>query len=83
MGKTPNPFSAAAEFGRRARDRRHELGLSREDVADRSYLHWTYIGSVERGERNLSLRAILQIAAALEIDPATLVGGLKLKQKEY
>jgi transcriptional regulator with XRE-family HTH domain len=77
MGRTPSPFAAATTFGERARKRRHALGLSREDVAERSGLHWTYVGSVERGERNISLKAITQLAAALEINPAKLLEGLK------
>lgn len=77
MGRTPSPFAAATTFGERARKRRHALGLSREEVAERSGLHWTYVGSVERGERNISLKAICQLADALEINPGKLTDGLK------
>ena len=65
------------EFGARVRARRHERAWSLEHLAERSDLHWTYIGSVERGERNISLRNILRLAAALEVDPAELVTGLR------
>ena len=41
------------------------MGISQEDLADRCDLHRTYIGSVERGERNVSLRNIVRIARAL------------------
>ena len=72
------PLSAAtAEFGARVRAFRHELALSQEALADRSELHWTYFGQVERGQVNISLHNILRIAEALEVDPGELVTGLK------
>ena len=69
---------ALREFGSRVRDRRREKGLSQEGVAERSGLHRTYIGSVERGERNISLANILVLAEALEVDAGELVTGLAL-----
>lgn len=74
---TATPRDPAAVFGERVRDRRNELGDSQEKVAERSGLHWTFIGQVERGRRNLSLRNILKIADALNVDPGDLVRGLK------
>ena len=68
---------AAAEFGRRVRERRNALGLSQEALADRSELHWTYFGQVERGQVNISLHNILRVAEALEVDPGELMGGLR------
>lgn len=58
------------------RARRHELGLSQEALADRSDLHWTYFGQVERGQVNISLHNIIKIADALDVDPGELVAGL-------
>jgi transcriptional regulator with XRE-family HTH domain len=73
----PAPASdALAIFGDRVRARRHELDLSQETLADRAGLHWTFVGQVERGRRNLSLHNLLKLAEALEIDPAKLVEGL-------
>ena len=68
---------AAGEFGARVRARRQQLGLSQEALADQSELHWTFIGQVERGQRNLSLHNILRVARALDVDPGDLVRGLK------
>jgi transcriptional regulator with XRE-family HTH domain len=74
----PAPVSdALAEFGARVRVRRNELDLSQEALADRAGLHWTFVGQVERGRRNLSLHNLLKLAAALQIDPGKLVEGLK------
>ncbi|ABW12084.1 transcriptional regulator, XRE family [Parafrankia sp. EAN1pec] len=72
------PLSAATQaFRERVRARRHELGKSQEQLADDSGLHWTFVGQVERGRRNISLHNILKLAGALEIDPAELVRGLR------
>ena len=74
-GKPPlSPVTA--EFGRRVRELRVELGLSQEALADRSELHWTYFGQVERGQVNISLHNIVRIARALGADPGELVRGL-------
>ena len=53
------------EFGLRMRERREMAGLSQEGLALRADLHRTYIGSVERGERNISLLNIHRLARAL------------------
>ena len=68
---------AAGEFGARVRARRQQLGLSQEALADQSELHWTFIGQVERGHRNLSLHNILRVARALDVDPGDMVRGLQ------
>jgi len=47
--------------------------LSQEALADLSGLHRTYIGSIERGERNVSIDNIGKIANALSINPADLL----------
>ncbi len=73
----PDPLSSAtAEFGARVRARRNELGLSQEGLADVAVLHWTFVGQVERGRRNISLHNLLKLAGALGIDPGELVTGL-------
>ena len=72
------PLSDATKtLGERVRAQRHKLGLSQEALADVAGLHWTFVGQVERGQRNLSLHNLLKVAAALEVDPGRLVKDLK------
>jgi transcriptional regulator with XRE-family HTH domain len=69
-------MSAAQQFGQRVREARTRLGVSQEELAIRCGLHRTYVGSIERGERNVSLTNIVRLAAALGLDPADLVRGI-------
>lgn len=61
------------QFGDHVRSVRAAKGLSQEELADRSGLNRTYVGSVERGERNVSLLNIHKLAAALDVAPSTLL----------
>ncbi len=65
--------SPAVLFGRNVRKLRRAVGLSQEALADRARLHRTYVSSVERGKRNVSLENIYAIAAALACDPRDLL----------
>jgi transcriptional regulator with XRE-family HTH domain len=77
MPNTPEPLSAAtAEFGKRVRHYRQERGLTQEGLASLSGLHWTFVGQVERGRRNLTLHNIIKLATALEVDAGELVSAL-------
>ena len=60
-------------FGNEIRHRRTNLGLSQEKLAHLCDLHRTYIGSIERGERNVSLQNITIIAKALKCSPSELL----------
>ena len=55
-------------FGRNFRARRIAMGLSQEVLADQIGLHRTYIGGIERGDRNPSLKAVERLAEALSTD---------------
>ena len=61
-------------FGKRVREARLERGLSQEALAHEARLDRTYIGGVERGERNVSLINIHKIANALGVSVAGLLG---------
>jgi len=65
------------KFGARVRALRLSLSLSQDVLADRAGLDRTYIGGVERGERNVSLINIVKLAAALETSVADLMRGLE------
>jgi transcriptional regulator with XRE-family HTH domain len=65
--------SQTKAFGRAVREYRAKAGLSQEELAHRSGLHRTYVGSVERGERNISLKNIFALAASLATSPAQLL----------
>lgn len=76
-GTPKEPQSAATvEFGSRVRTLRQAQGWSQERLADVCGLHWTYVGQVERGRRNLTLHNILKLADALGTDAGDLVSGL-------
>ena len=63
-------------FGHRVRDLRHAAGLSQEKLAELAGLHRTYIGSLERGERNVCLVNIVAIARALKVQSSKLFEGI-------
>lgn len=59
-------------IGQRLRSYRLQAGLSQEQVADLAGCHPTYIGQVERGEKNATLESIEKISGALNVPMATL-----------
>lgn len=61
--------------GRNLRRYRQERGLSQEAFADLVGVHRTYMGGLERGERNLTLRSVERIAAVIGVDPLDLMRG--------
>ena len=60
-------------LGRNLRRLREELGYSQEGFADYLGYHRTYMGGIERGERNLTLKSVERIAAKLKLDPLDLL----------
>lgn len=64
---------ALRAFGLAVRRRRLKLGLSQEALAERADLHRTYLGGVERGERNVGMKNLFALARALRIAPSRLL----------
>lgn len=54
------------KFGEKVREERLKQGLSQEDLASRAGVHRTYIGMIERAEKNITLENIEKIAKALK-----------------
>ncbi|MCC5795658.1 MAG: helix-turn-helix transcriptional regulator [Chromatiales bacterium] len=73
MNKKLNPSSSRAVLARNLRALRERRHLSQEALADLAGLHRTYVGSVERGERNVSIDNIQRLAEALGVTPANLL----------
>lgn len=55
------------EFGQKVREERVRRGFSQEELAARAGVHRTYIGMIERAEKNITLESIEKIATALDI----------------
>jgi len=60
-------------LGRNVRKIREARGISQEDFADELGFHRTYLGAIERGERNLSLKSVERLAAQLQVEPVALL----------
>lgn len=60
-------------FGAKVQYYRNQLGLSQEKFAEKANVHRTYIGTVERGETNLTLLNVYKLAQALGVSPKDLL----------
>jgi len=67
------PPSARELFAARLRQERLDKGLSQEALADLAGLHRTYVGSVERSERNISIDSMERLANAVGVELADLL----------
>jgi transcriptional regulator with XRE-family HTH domain len=67
MARHPRKLKILQDFGDRVRELRLARDWSQEDFAERCGLHRTYVGSIERGEQNVSLANIAKIAKALGV----------------
>jgi len=73
MSRNTNPLSARSTLAKNVKKMRGELGLSQESLADLVGIHRTYIGSIERAERNISIDNIERIAKALNVSISILM----------
>lgn len=60
-------------LGAAIRDARRDLDVSQEDFAEMADLHRTYVGQLERGEKNLSYSNLRRVAQALSLKPSELL----------
>ncbi|MGA2454789.1 MAG: helix-turn-helix transcriptional regulator [Solirubrobacteraceae bacterium] len=60
-------------LGQAIRQLRRAAGISQEGLADRCGMHRTYVGGIERGERNVSFRNLLKLASALDVRASELL----------
>lgn len=67
------------EMGAHIRALRKRQGMTQEEMAERCGLHWTYIGGLERGERNPTSKTLNRIAEGLAIAPSKLVSSPPVK----
>ena len=68
MSKQRKATALKRSFGQRVRSLRNAAGMSQMDLGERSGLDHTYVGGVERGERNLSIEAIGKLAQGLDME---------------
>lgn len=66
--------------GARIRDLRKERGLSQETLGEKGGFHFSYIGQIERGEKNIALQNLTKIAAALEVPISQLFTYIDLEE---
>lgn len=76
----------SCEIGKRIRNYRTQQKLSQEELAEKCSLHPTYIGQVERGEKNATLESICKIAAGLNVSLSVLfenIDGTAIAERSY
>ncbi|MFJ3525624.1 helix-turn-helix domain-containing protein [Pseudomonas sp. NPDC090203] len=73
MPISPNQCALVAVFASNVRRRRLDLGLSQEQLAELAGVHRTYVGMLERSEKNVTIYNIERIAQALDVDPELLL----------
>ena len=75
MAQTKNP--ECVRFGHHLREIRKQKGYSQESFADHAEVHRTYLGGLERGERNPTLTVLVKLAVALNVPLAKLMQGIE------
>lgn len=79
VARRPRDERLVVAFGDRVRGARTEAALSQEQLAELSGLHRTYVGHIERGAVTPTLDTIVRLAQAMDLDPAELVEGLRVR----
>jgi transcriptional regulator with XRE-family HTH domain len=71
-----NKREILVKFGKKVREERKKLGYSQEVLAEKAGVHRTYIGMIERGEKNITLANIQKVSKALKVKISELTKGL-------
>lgn len=66
-------------LGRNVRSARKRAKLTQEELAELADLHPTYVGGIERGERNIGVLNLIGLARALSVGPGTFFSGIKTR----
>jgi transcriptional regulator with XRE-family HTH domain len=69
-------FEPARLMGERIRENRKAKGLSQEKLAALAGVHRTYIGMIERGEKNLTIKSLCRVCRALKVAPSEIVSAI-------
>jgi transcriptional regulator with XRE-family HTH domain len=72
-GSTSGKDPELVALGQRLVKLREGAGLTQEALAHAAGLHWTYVGQIERGERNLTYKNLLKLARGLGVEPRELL----------
>ena len=67
----------STEIGQRLRAYRQRMGLTKGELAEKAGVHYTYIGQVERGEKNLTISSLEKISHSLDISISVLFEGIE------
>jgi transcriptional regulator with XRE-family HTH domain len=73
MSVPPSQCKLVKVFAANVRQQRLDRGLSQEELAEKAGVHRTYVGMLERGEKNVTIYNIERIAKALKVEPASLL----------
>jgi transcriptional regulator with XRE-family HTH domain len=73
MAKGSGNQKILSDFAIKVRNRRHQLDMTQEELAEKAGFHVNFIGGIERSTRNPSLTSIITLARALEVSPKDLM----------
>jgi transcriptional regulator with XRE-family HTH domain len=73
MAKGSGNQKILSDFAIKVRNRRHQLDMTQEELAEKAGFHVNFIGGIERATRNPSLTSIITLARALEVSPKDLM----------
>jgi len=73
MGKAITHKHILVKFGKKMQETRKRKGVTQEELAEKLSMHRTYIGLMERGERNPTIRSLYKIAKALDVPSSDLL----------